>query len=270
MVVLPDDKDIYHWIPVRKVLLEDGQTVLVSEWEGSEIENIGLLKEDLLGITQLDIIGQTVRLIKEETGEQVDVYNLPLNDREVFRYFRNGWNSNIFHFGSSGLTVYCKQLQPENMEDLIAAISLYRPGTMEINFHNEYVLRKQGKRKVEHLWRCENVTEKTYGLIVYQEQVMRICQELAGFSLVEADDVRKAMGKKILAVLLKYKEKFIERAVANGGEEETVSAIWDMLEKFASYSFNNKGVSKPSSENSETVSDKSLNTLIAYYRHDRT
>lgn len=174
-LILPEDKDIYNWIPVKKMTLGDGESVLVSEWEGIELEQAGFLKEDILGILQLTKFKDTLDSIKKETGENVDIYSLPMEDEQVYKYFSKGWNGDVFHFGSHGLTGYCKELKPDNVEDLIAAISLYRPGAMENNFHNEYVLRKRGEREVEYVWGTEKSTKSTLGLIVYQEQVMRIC-----------------------------------------------------------------------------------------------
>ena len=238
MVILPDERDIYHWIPVKKMTAKGGESILVSEWEGGEIESIGLLKEDLLATTELDKLRSVLNLVKDEKGIDLSIYDIPLDDMEVLRYFRNGWTGNVFHFNTSGLTGYIKQLQPQDLEDLIAAISLYRPGTMENNFHNKYVNRKAGTEDVDYIWGAKHITEKTYGLIVYQEQVMRICQDLGGFSLVEADDIRKAMGKKKLDVILKYREKFLAGATKNGCDEHVALDIWDQLVKFASYSFN--------------------------------
>lgn len=237
-LILPKEKDIFRWIPVKKMSLGDGEEMLISEWEGGELDSAGFLKEDILGIKQLTKFKDTLDSIKEHSREKVDIYNLPKDDVEVYRYFSKGWNADVFHFGSSGLTGYCKQLKPDNMEDLIAGISLYRPGAMENNFHNEYVLRKDGEREVEYLWGCEKATEKTLGLVIYQETVMKICAEVGGFSLVESDDVRKAMGKKKKDVLDKYKQQFTEGAIKKGCPENEAIDLWEKLEKFASYGFN--------------------------------
>lgn len=237
-LILPEDKDIYNWIPVKKMTLGDGESVLVSEWEGIELEQAGFLKEDILGILQLTKFKDTLDSIKKETGESVDIYSLPMEDEQVYKYFSKGWNGDVFHFGSHGLTGYCKDLKPDNVEDLIAAISLYRPGAMENNFHNEYVLRKRGEREVEYVWGTEKSTKSTLGLIVYQEQVMRICGDVGGFDLVEADDIRRAMGKKKKEILDKYKEQFISGAIKGGCPEDQAIDLWEKLEKFAGYSFN--------------------------------
>ena len=191
MMVFPDEHDMFRWCPIRQ---QDGQ--MVSEWEGMEMDSAGFLKEDILGVKQLDKFQDILRLIKENTGEEIDLYSVPLDDEKVFEFFQKGWNGDVFHFGSKGLTGYCKEVLPTCMEDLIAAISLYRPGAMENNFHKEYVLRKNGERPVEFYVGTEEILKETYGVFCYQEQIMKLCQVLGGLSLVEADDVRKAMVKK--------------------------------------------------------------------------
>lgn len=232
-IIFPKDKNMYENIPVRS---QNG--IIVSEWEGGELENAGYLKEDILGIKQLDKFARIVELIKRDTKEDVDIFNLPLDDSEVFRFFQNGWNGDVFHFGSHGLTGYCKQMQPQTIHDLVAGISLYRPGAMENNFHNEYVDRMQGEKDVQYIPGLEEVTKETYGLCVYQEQVMQACSHIANFSLVEADMVRKAMGKKKAALLDKYRSQFIEGGEKNGFTHKGLVETWEMLEKFAKYGFN--------------------------------
>lgn len=238
-LILPDEKTIFEWIPVKKMQLNDGQDVLVSEWEGIELEKAGFLKEDILGVSQLDKFRFILNSIKKETGEDLDIFNLSLDDKKVYKYFQNGWNGDVFHFGSTGLTGYCKELLPENINDLIAANSLYRPGAMENNFHNDYVARKDGKQEIEYWTGAEDILNETYAVIVYQEQVMKLCQKLGGLSLVEADDVRKAMVKKKYDELTKYKERFIPYYVENFGVSQKYSEdVWDAIDKASLYLFN--------------------------------
>lgn len=237
MLILPDEKNIFEWIPVRTEL-KDGEKMLVSEWEGPELEAIGLLKEDILGIEQLDKFSKILELVKQNHNIDLDIYTLPLDDELVYDYFCHGYNGDVFHFGSKGLTSYCKDLQPTCIDDLIAGIALYRPGAMESNFHNEYVLRKKGDREVEYLPGTEEITKNTHGIWCFQEQIMQVCRKVGGFSLVEADDIRKAMGKKIQALLDSYRDKFIEGGVKNGYNQSIVEEIWEGLEKFGSYGFN--------------------------------
>jgi len=238
VMIVPEEKPAYLWFPVRKMSLSDGTEMLVSEWEGAEMDKAGFLKEDILGVAQLDKFHIILDSIKKETGEKIDIYSIPLDDEVVYEYFQNGWNGDVFHFGSPGLTSYCKDLKPETIDDLIAGISLYRPGAMENNFHTEYVLRKDKKKAVNYLWGLEEVTKETYGLIVYQEQTMKACQVVGGLSLREADDVRKSMVKKDRELLGGYKEQFMKGADQKGCEVEVAEDLWNKLEKFAGYSFN--------------------------------
>jgi DNA polymerase-3 subunit alpha len=238
MLITPEGKSIYEWIPVR-LENRDGEDILVSEWEGVELETAGFLKEDILGIKQLDKYRFILNLIKKDTGDVIDIYNIDLDDQVVLEMFRNGYNGDIFHFGSKGLTKYCKELKPLNINDLIAAISLFRPGAIENNFHNEYILRKDGEREVEYWTGAETVLEETYAVIVYQEQVMKLCQVLGGLTLVEADDVRRAMVKKKYDELHKYKERFLKFYPENFGVTDAYAEeVWDAIDKASSYLFN--------------------------------
>lgn len=234
MMVFPDEHDMFHWVPIRKQ-----GTEYVTEWEGGEMDAAGFLKEDVLGVKQFDKFQDMVRLIKEHENVDLDIFSVPLDDPEVYRYFQNGWNEDNFHFGSKGLTGYCKQMKPENIEDLIAAISLYRPGAMENNFHNEYVLRKEGQKEVEYFTGTEKILNNTYGVFAYQEQIMQLCRELGGLSLVEADDVRKAMVKKKYEALQQYKERFIPYYRDNYNvTQEYSEKVWDAIDKASTYLFN--------------------------------
>ena len=233
-MIFPDEHDMFHWVPIRK---QEG--MYVSEWEGNEMDSAGFLKEDILGVKQLDKFQNILKLIKENHGVDVDIYNLPLDDKEVYRYFKNGWNGDVFHFGSSGLTSYCKEMQPDNIEDLVVAISLYRPGAMENNFHNEYIARKRGDKPVEYFVGTDDILGKTLGIFCYQESVMEICRKLGGLSLVEADDVRKAMVKKKYEELTKYRERFIPYYVENFKVDlEYAEHVWDAIDKASTYLFN--------------------------------
>lgn len=236
-IILPEERDVFHWVPVKKIDM-DGSSLLVSEWEGGELESIGLLKEDILGIRQLDKFQLIVQLIEKNRGHKEDIYNLPYDDEQVLEYFRRGWNQDVFHFGAKGLAGYCKLSKPDSLNDLIAAISLYRPGPIESNLHNEYVLRKDGEKEVEYLWGTENITKDTYGILIYQEQIMQVCVDVGGFSLVEADDIRKALGKMNVKYSAPYREKFIQGAVDRGCNFEEAEKIWELISKFALYSFN--------------------------------
>ena len=234
MMVFPDENDMFRWVPIRKSGDE-----YVTEWEGGEMDAAGFLKEDVLGVKQFDKFQDMVRLVKEHEGVDLDIFSIPLDDKEVYRYFKNGWTEDNFHFGSSGLTGYCKQMKPDNIEDLIAAISLYRPGAMENNFHNEFVARKEGKKEIEYFVGTESILNNTYGVFAYQEQIMQLCRELGGLSLVEADDVRKAMVKKKYEALQQYKERFIPYYRDNYHvSQEYSEKVWDAIDKASTYLFN--------------------------------
>ena len=232
MVILPNTMGSEHWLPIR-----DQQGQIVTDWEGEDIESAGFLKEDILGIKQLDKISDILKLVEANGKEVPDIYNLP-NDEKVYRYFSNGWCSDIFQFGSKGLTNYIKRLRPEVFEDLVVATTLYRPGAMDNGLHEVYIKCKNEGRLPEYLWGTEEITATTYGIITFQEQVMQAVMELGNLSLVDADDVRRAMGKKKLSVLKEYEGKVREGYLANGATEEEFNETWENLQAFARYSFN--------------------------------
>lgn len=228
-----NERDIYSWIPVKSV-----GGVLVSEWEGGQLEDAGFLKEDILGLNQLDKFKGIFTKVKKNRGITLTMDSVDLKDEETYEMFRQGNSADVFHFGSKGLTGYLQELQPYDEEDMIAAISLYRPGAMESGAHMDYIKFKSGEKEPEYDYMLEEITKDTYGLLVYQEQGMKAVQVLGGISLVEADDIRKAMGKKKRTLLQKYKSKFIEGAIKNGCDEIDAGTIWNKIEAFATYSFN--------------------------------
>lgn len=226
--------DLFKQIPVR----QDGDTI-VSEWEGNLLADIGYLKEDILSTKQMAKFGHILSLIKENTGRDIDVSQIPLDDEDVLELFRKGNNQDVFHFGSPGLTEYLKILKPYSVEDLIAAISLYRPGVMASGTHMKFVKLKNGEEEVEYEHPLlEEVTQNTLGLYIYQEQIMKIAQVLGGFSLVEADGVRKAMGKMDKKKMDEYKVHFVQNAQKNNCSEENALRIWNKMEVFSGYGFN--------------------------------
>lgn len=232
-IVVPKEKDIFHWIPLRK----EGD-ILISEWEGEYLEKAGFLKEDLLGLQQLDKFRFMVDLIKKHYDDDLDIYNLPLDDNKVYEMFCKGYNSDTFQFGTLGFTDYSKMLQPDNIHDLIAMVALYRPGVMGTGAHIDYVNLKHGRKEVEYDPLCEEITKETYGIMIFQEQLMQICQKVGDFNLIEADDIRKATGKKDSKLLNSYKSKFIEGAIGNNYDEQGAKRLWHKLEYSGSYLFN--------------------------------
>lgn len=234
IVIVPKDNgEIYEQLPVKHI---DG--IVVSEWEGDYIDQVGFLKCDILGLKQLDKFSEIVSLIKENRGEDISFEDISLDEPEVYYLFQQGFNEDIFQFGGGGLKGYCKELKPDNIEDLIATVALYRPGPIEIGAHVKYAEIKNGVREPEYDYGLEEITKTTYSTIVYQEQIMKIVQHLGGFTLVEADDIRKAMGKKLPEVMAKYKERFIEGSVERGCPRLTAENIWFKMEGFAGYAFN--------------------------------
>lgn len=232
LIVFPEIMKASSWAPMRSQ-----KGLIVSEWGGGEMDDAGFLKDDILGIKQLDKFDDILSLIKKNGKKVPDIYNLPHCD-EVFRYFTNGWNGDVFQMGSSGLTSYTKELKPTSIHDLIAANALYRPGPMENGYHKTYAKCKNEGKKPEYLWGTENITKDTFGLIVYQEQVMQTFVELGGLNLKEADDVRRAMGKKKLSVLLPWKERVKKGFLERGATSSEFEKIWSTIEEFAKYSFN--------------------------------
>lgn len=234
VVIVPKEYGtIYEQLPVKQ---QDG--LLVSEWEGHFIDEAGFLKIDVLGIKQLDKFASISKLIKEQLNKNITFKDVILDDQQVFDLFRQGSNEDVFQFGASGLKAYCKELQPDNIEDLIATVAVYRPGPIESGTHMKYISRKNGKELVDSDPGCEEITKNTYGLIVYQEQVMQICQHLAGFSLVEADDIRKGLGKMKREIVDKYEEEFMNRVISRGYERSSMKLLWEKMAAFASYAFN--------------------------------
>jgi len=233
LIVPKEYGDVYSQIPIKR---EGG--LLVSEWEGEDLANIGFLKEDLLGTNQLNKFSNIIHLVKYNRGVDIDFYNIPLDDSEVYHFYKRGLTSDNFHFGSNLLTSYLKKTQPNNIEDLIAIIALVRPGPLEAGSTNNYVLYKKNPELVTYLPGLEEITKDTFGLIVYQEQVMKICQVVGGFSLTEADGIRKAIGKIKISLLHSFKEKFIKNALEKGYEKEYLEELWTLMELHGRYSFN--------------------------------
>ncbi|MGA1978048.1 MAG: DNA polymerase III subunit alpha [Bacteroidales bacterium] len=208
-----------------------------TQYDGSHVESVGLLKMDFLGLKTLSIIRDAVENIKRSRGLDINVENLPLDDKKTFELFSNGETTGVFQFESTGMKRYLKELKPNRFEDLIAMNALYRPGPME--YIPKFIRRKLGQDKIEYtLPAMEKYLNDSYGITVYQEQVMLLSQELAGFTKGEADSLRKAMGKKKKSIMDELKVKFMEGCAKNGYDEATVSGIWSDWESFAQYAFN--------------------------------
>ena len=222
-------------IPLQHASQND-QTV-ITQYDMYGIESLGLLKMDFLGLKNLTIIEDTLKLIKKFHNVEIDISRLPLDDEKTYQLLQEGKTTGLFQLESEGFKRYLKELKPNEFEDIIAMVALYRPGPIE--FIPEYIARKHGKKKIKYLHpKLEPILKDTYGICIYQEQLMQIAQQLAGFTLGEADVLRKAVGKKIKSLLEEQKEKLINGMVKNGIPQKTAIEIWNWVLPFARYGFN--------------------------------
>ncbi|HEX3130718.1 MAG TPA: DNA polymerase III subunit alpha, partial [Thermoanaerobaculia bacterium] len=221
-------------VPLYKVTKGDEEQIM-TQWDMTIIEKLGLLKMDFLGLRTLTVIDDAIKILKQQ-GIDVDLDTLPLDDPEVFRLFCEGRTSGIFQFESRGMTDLLRRFKPSRFEELAALNALYRPGAMTLV--DEYIQRKQGKKFAYLAPEMQPILEETYGIIVYQEQVMLIGVAVAGFSMADADMLRKAMGKKKADVMAKMKAKFVDGAAGRGMPPQRASDLWDKIEPFAGYGFN--------------------------------
>ncbi len=232
--VLITKKPLEEHTPLQYVSSSDKS--IVSQYSLHPVEALGLLKMDFLGLKNLTIIESALKIIKNTRGEVIDIENIPLDDEATYKLFQQGNTTGVFQFESSGMKRYLKELKPTEFEDIIAMVALYRPGPME--WIPDYIKGKKGE-KVKYLHpKLEHILDKTYGVAIYQEQVMQIARDLAGFTMGEADVLRKAMGKKIHELLVKQKEKFIDGCVKNNIHSELAEKIFSFIEPFADYGFN--------------------------------
>ena len=228
------DKPLIEYVPLQ--LDKEGE--VIAQFDKDILEHIGMLKMDFLGLKNLTIIKETVETLKKR-GIETDLETMPENDEKTFDMLKQGDSIGVFQLESSGMRKVLKGVQPESIEDLTAVISLYRPGTIKAGGINEYISRKQGTAKVSFLHpKLEPILKNTYGIIVYQEQVMQIANVLAGYSMAEADTLRKAIGKKIPEIMKDQRSTFVERAVNNGIDKVTAEKVFDLIEYFAGYGFN--------------------------------
>ena len=232
VIITPDD--ITNFVPVSVAKDSD---LLVSQFDNSVAEDAGLLKMDFLGLRTLTIIKDSVKYIKETRGFELDVDTLDLDDQETYKLFHEGNTIGIFQYESPGMQKHLKDLKPNKFEDLIAMNALYRPGPLQ--YIPAFIARKHGREEITYdLPEMKEYLEETYGITVYQEQVMLLSQKLAGFSKGQADKLRKAMGKKKKKIIDEMYPKFLEGCLNNGHPEDKVKKIWSDWEFFASYAFN--------------------------------
>ncbi|KQB86728.1 DNA polymerase III subunit alpha [Corynebacterium lowii] len=216
---------------------------LITGWDYPACEAIGLLKMDFLGLRNLTVIGDAIENIKANRGEEVDLETLETEDEEVYKLLSRGDTLGVFQLDSGGMQELLKRMQPTGFKDIVASLALYRPGPMGVNAHWDYADRKNGRKPITPIHPeleepLREILDETYGLIVYQEQIMRISQKVANYTAGEADNFRKAMGKKKPEVLAKQYEKFAGGMKDNGYSKAAVDALWGTIEPFASYAFN--------------------------------
>ena len=216
---------------------ESKQDELVTQYDGHVIETVGLIKMDFLGLKNLTIIKDALRNIERRTGEKVDIDHIPIDDVETYQLFSRGNTIGTFQFESAGMQKHLRELQPTVFEDLIAMNALYRPGPMD--YIPDFIDRKQGRKPIEYDIPCmETYLKETYGITVYQEQVMLLSRQLAGFTRGQSDTLRKAMGKKQISKMNELELLFYEGGEKNGHPREKLHKIWEDWKKFASYAFN--------------------------------
>ncbi len=233
-VVIAND-DLTNYVPLQRSPQDDNS--IITQFEMHSIEDLGLLKIDFLGLKNLTIIEDAIRLVRECRGEKINIAEIPLDDKKTFTLLQHADNTGVFQFESSGMRRYMKDLVPSELEDLIALVALYRPGPMELI--PSFIRRKHGQEKINYLHpRLEHILKNTYGIGVYQEQMMQIARDLAGYTLAEADTLRKAIGKKIKSLLDEQREKIISGMTKNGIDARTANEIWELFPPFARYGFN--------------------------------
>jgi len=233
--VVVSPQPLNDWIPTQRS--PSDQETIITQFDMQNVEALGFLKMDFLGLRNLTVIENTIRLVKKLHNIDININNLPEGDKKTFQLLQDGDTTSVFQLESSGMKRYLKQLKPTEMEDIVAMCALYRPGPMQ--FIPTYIARKHKKEPVTYLHpNLEKVLNKTYGLAIYQEQIMQISQVIAGFTLAEADTLRKAIGKKILTLLQEQETKFVEGSIKNGVDKKIAKEIWEWIMPFASYGFN--------------------------------
>jgi len=228
-------EEITNYTPLQKA--PQDENITITQYDMYSLESLGLLKMDLLGLRNLTILEDALKIIEQTTGEKIDFNQIDEKDKKTFELLQKGETIGVFQLESQGMRRYLKELKPNDMEDLIAIISLYRPGPMELIPH--YIARKYGKEKIIYLHpKLEPILNSTYGIAIYQEQLLQIAKDLAGFTLGEADILRRAIGKKIKTLLDAQKQKLIKGMMERGISQEIAEKIWNFIEPFAQYGFN--------------------------------
>ncbi|MBQ3306277.1 DNA polymerase III subunit alpha [Candidatus Saccharibacteria bacterium] len=238
VIIAPDDLVKYLPLEVARKTGADGEMVLSAQFPMTQVEELGLLKMDFLGLSNLSVINNALRMIRKVYGDDIDMYSVPLDDKKTFELLQRAETTGVFQLESAGMKRYLKDLKASTFEDIIAMVALYRPGPMQ--FIDSFIRRKHGKEPITYLHPgLENSLKSTYGILIYQEQFMQISREWCGFTGGESDTLRKAVGKKKIDLMAKMKPKFVEGAQKVGGAtKEQAETFWNQLLDFANYCFN--------------------------------
>ena len=239
--VVISDEELWHKTPLYKATGDNQQ--LVTQYSLNYLEDIDLIKFDFLGLKTLTVIDNALKLIKRRYDKDIDFNSIDVDDPSIYELIQSGHTIGLFQIESSGMQSLNERLKPTNFEDLVAVLALYRPGPMESGMLDDFIDRKHGIKEIDYFYDeftkpLEPILKPTYGVIVYQEQVMQIVQAIGGFSLGKADVVRRAMGKKKIDIMKKYKEEFADGAVQQGYNREHAVELFELIEKFAGYGFN--------------------------------
>ncbi|MBK8811491.1 MAG: DNA polymerase III subunit alpha [Acidobacteria bacterium] len=233
--VVISPKPLHEIVPVA----ESAKAELTSQYTMGDLEAVGMLKMDFLALTTLTVINDCLKNLKAKRGVKIDWSAVPLDDPATMALFAEGRTEAIFQFESSGMQEICKRLKPKELEDLAALNALYRPGPLDGGMVDDFIARHRGEKKVQYIVPAmEEILKNTFGILVYQEQIMQLAQKLAGYSLGEADMMRRAMGKKKREEMAQHEQKFISGAVLNGVKKEKAEEIFKLMAQFADYGFN--------------------------------
>jgi len=225
--------ELTDYVPLRK----DKNNLIVSQYDMEAIYEVGLIKVDVLGLTALTIIDKTLEILKNLRNVELDIENISLKDKKTYSLLSKGKTTGLFQLESPGMRKLCSRFKPKSIDDIIAIISLYRPGPMD--HIDTFIERKNGRKKVDFLHpSLESILKETYGIPIYQEQIMQIANTVAGYNLGRADILRRSMGKKKIEIMKEEKDNFLSQAIERGIKKDIVLKIWDMVEPFAGYGFN--------------------------------
>ncbi len=233
VVIAP--KPLTEFVPLYKGARDE----IVTQWAMKEIEKIGLLKMDFLGLSTLTLLDDAVKEIKRTEGVDIDLEKMPMDDAKTYELFSNGQTAGVFQFESSGMRETLRKAKPQRFDDLIALNALYRPGPLRAGVIDDFIERRHGRAEIKYeVPQMAPILSDTYGIIAYQEQVMRCARDLAGFTMGEADLLRKAMGKKNPEVMQAQRARFVKGAIERGLNEKKATKVFDIMEYFAGYGFN--------------------------------